>query len=64
MKKKNNASENLIVKENNNNITIYNLAEQVMEFFNKMKNLQESIVKKISGINQLKIDFEKYIKKN
>ena len=61
--KKNNASENLIVKENNNNITIYNLAEQVMEFFNKMKNLQESIVKKISGINQLKIDFEKYKKK-
>ena len=59
----NNISENMIFNENTNNITIYVLSEEVLEFFNKMKNLQECIVKKISGINQMKIDFERYKKK-
>ena len=59
----NNITENMIFNENANNITIYILSEEVLEFFNKMKNLQECIVKKISGINQMKIDFEKYKKK-
>ena len=56
-----NISGNL--NENINNLNIFTLSEQVLEFFNKMKNLQESIVKKISGINQMKIDFERYKKK-
>ena len=59
--KMNNISEYL--KINDNNITIYSLAEQMLEFFNKMKNLQECIVKKISGTNQMKMDFERYKKK-
>ena len=58
-----NNNENIIFNENTNNITIDALAEEVLEFFNKMKNLQECIVKKISGINQMKIDFERYKKK-
>ena len=62
-KMNNNISENMIFNENTNNITIYVLSEEVLEFFNKMKNLQECIVKKISGINQMKIDFERYKKK-
>ena len=45
------------------NINIKSFAKQVLEFFNKMKKLQESIVKKLEGINQMKIDFEKYKKK-
>ena len=57
-----NISSNLI-NEDFNNINIYILAEEVMEFFNKMKKLQESIVKKTSGTNQMKIDFERYKKK-
>jgi len=63
MNTNNNISENMIFNENTNNITIYVLSEEVLEFFNKMKNLQECIVKKISGINQMKIDFERYKKK-
>ena len=59
--KMNNISEYLTF--NDNNITIYNLAEQMLEFFNKMTNLQESIVKKVSGTNQMKMDFERYKKK-
>ena len=59
----NNISENMIFNENTNNITIYVISEKVLEFFDKMKNLQECIVKKISGINQMKIDFERYKKK-
>ena len=59
----NNISENKIFNENIENINIFLLAEEVMEFFNKMKNLQECIVKKMSGTNQLKIDFERYKKK-
>ena len=60
--KMNNISENLF-NEENNNITIFVLAEEVLEFFNKMKNLQECIVKKVSGTNQMKLDFERYKKK-
>ena len=45
----NNISEYLTI--NDSNITIYSLVEQILEFFNKMKNLQECIVKKISGTN-------------
>ena len=63
IKNNNNISENKIFHENIDNITIFLLAEEVMEFFNKMKNLQECIVKKMSGTNQLKIDFERYKKK-
>ena len=59
----NKISEDITLNENNTNITIFGLAEQVMEFFNKMKNLQECIVKKISGTNQMKIEFERYKKK-
>ena len=59
----NNITGNIILNDNINNITIFTLAEQVLDFFNKMKNLQESIVKKISGTNQMKIDFERYKKK-
>ena len=61
--KKNEISENINLNENNDNISIFVLAEEVIEFFNKMKNLQECIVKKSSGINQMKIDFERYKKK-
>ena len=61
--KTNNISSNLILNEDINNINIYILAEKVVEFFNRMKKLQESIVKKISGTNQMKIDFERYKKK-
>jgi len=57
-----NIFENNIFNENNN-IDIFILAEEVLEFFNKMKNLQECIVKKISGTNKMKIDFERYKKK-
>ena len=39
------------------------LAEQIIDLFNKMENLQECIVKKIEGTNQLKIDFEKEVKR-
>ena len=42
----NNITGNIILNDNINNITIFTLAEQVLDFFNKMKNLQESIVKK------------------
>ena len=56
--------DKLIFDENNyKNINIVTFAEQVLEFFNKMKNLQESIIKKIEGTNQMKIDFEKYKRK-
>ena len=48
---------------NLNNIDIFTFGEKVLEFFNKMKNLQESIVKKLEGTNQMKIDFEKYKRK-
>ena len=48
---------------NFNNIDIFTFAEKVLDFFNKMKNLQESIVKKLEGTNQMKIDFEKYKRK-
>ena len=62
--KNNNNLENIMIfNENNNNINIYILAEEVLEFFNKMKNLQECIVKKMSGTNKMKIDFERYKKK-
>ena len=52
-----------ILNINNTNIDIYSLSNEVMEFFNKMKNLQDSIVKKKKGVNQMKVDFEKYKKK-
>jgi len=56
--------EKMILDENNyKNINIVTFAEQVLEFFNKMKNLQESIVKKVEGTNQMKIDFERYKRK-
>ena len=52
------------LNENNySNININTFAEQVLEFFNKMKTLQESIIKKLEGTNQMKIDFEKYKRK-
>ena len=52
------------LNENNfKNININTFAEQVLEFFNKMKTLQESIIKKLDGTNQMKIDFEKYKRK-
>ena len=60
---KNNISENLMFNDNNNNINIFVLAGEVLEFFNKMKNLQECIVKKVPGTNQMKLDFERYKKK-
>ena len=69
---KNNSSNNIKVKKNYDtideknifdNINIISFAQYVLEFFNKMKNLQECIIKKIEGINQMKIDFEKYKKK-
>ena len=50
----------------NNNIKkheIFYLATNMMEFFNKMNILQESIINKKKGINQMKIDFEVYKKK-
>ena len=50
----------------NNNIKkneIYYLANNMMEFFKKMNILQDSIVNKKKGINQMKIDFEVYKKK-
>ena len=55
--------EKIMGNENYKNINIVNFAEQVLEFFNKMKKLQESIVKKREGTNHMKIDFEKYKKK-
>ena len=64
---KNNSSKKVNTKNNYKeyndniykNINLTSLAEQIIDLFNKMKNLQECIVKKIEGTNQLKIDFEK-----
>ena len=64
---KNNSSKKMNIKNNNKdynennykNINLISFAEQTIDLFNKMKNLQESIVKKIEGTNQMKIDFEK-----
>ena len=64
---KNNSSKKMNIKNNNKdynennykNINLISFAEQTIDLFNKMKNLQESIVKRIEGTNQMKIDFEK-----
>ena len=64
---KNNSSKKMNTKNNNKhynennyqNINLISFAEQTIDLFNKMKNLQESIVKRIEGTNQMKIDFEK-----
>ena len=64
---KNNSSKRMNIKNNNKdynennykNINLISFAEQTIDLFNKMKNLQESIVKRIEGTNQMKIDFEK-----
>ena len=64
---KNNSSKKINIKNNNKdynennykNINLISFAEQTIDLFNKMKNLQESIVKRIEGTNQMKIDFEK-----
>ena len=58
-----NDKDKILTSINNINIDIYSLSFEVMEFFNKMKNLQDSIVKKKKGISQMKVDFEKYKKK-
>ena len=76
---RNNSTKNFNIKNNYSNntknidenaifndskiINIFVLAEEVLEFFNKMKNLQESIIKKVPGTNQMKLDFERYKKK-
>jgi hypothetical protein len=68
---RNNSSKKFSPKKNNKeteennfkNINIVTFAIQVSEFFNKMKNLQESIIKKLEGTNQMKIEFERYKKK-
>ena len=64
---KNNSSKKMNKKNNYKdyndynykNINLISFAEQIIDLFNKMKNLQESIVKRIEGTNQMKIDFEK-----
>ena len=53
-------SNNLFNNDNINNI--YYLAENVMDFFNKMNTLQKSIISKKPNINQQKKDFEKFKK--
>ena len=53
-------SNNLFNNDNINNI--YYLAENVMDFFNKMNTLQKDIISKKPNINQQKKDFEKFKK--
>ena len=49
--------------KNENSNEIYYLAENIMNFFNKMNNLQLSIINKKPNINQQKRDFEIFKKR-
>ena len=52
--------ENSICKSEDNNIEIYYISQLMLEFFDKLKILQNAIINKEPNVNVLKKEFEKY----
>ena len=48
------------INENNNNNMSFELANDILSFLQKMKDLQNAIMKKNPNVNEMKKDFEKF----